>query len=144
MGAIVMKLRMLVVAVLALGLLLTPTTASAKGVKDVTVSGPRLTTPVRLGESRSANDVAQKSGFFAPPADRLTANLPQRGDLGPRYVATYRLLVGPDRTASIRQELYPFADAGALTYTPPGQRAFDATSRGGWFRAGTELTLLLV
>jgi hypothetical protein len=144
MGGIAMKLRILVVAMLASGFLLTPTTASAKGVKDVTVSGPGLATPIRLSESRSANDVAQKSGFFPLAAGRLTGNQPQKGDLGPRYVAKYRWLVGRDETVSTRQELYPFADVGALTYTPPGQNAFNSSRGGGWYQAGAELTLLLV
>ena len=143
MGGIAMKLRILVVAMLASGFLLTPTTASAKGVKDVTVSGAGLTTPIRLGDSRSANDVAQRSGFFPLAADRFAAS-PPPGNLGPRYIATYRWLVGPDETVSMRQELYPFADVGALTYTPPGQNAFNSSRGGGWYQAGAELILLLV
>jgi hypothetical protein len=142
MGGIVTKLRMLVVAILASGLVLTSTTASAKGLKDVTVSGPGLTTPVTLAE-RPANELAQKSGPFGPARDRATAG-PPPGDLGPRYVANYRWLFGQNETTSLRQELYPFAEAGALTYTPPGQKAFNASPRGGWYRAGAELTLLLV
>jgi hypothetical protein len=76
--------------------------------------------------------------------DRVFDNVPQKGGLGPRYRATFHWLVGPDETRPIRQELYPFADSGALSFTPPGQKKLGGASRGGWYKAGPELTLLLI
>ena len=34
----------------------------------------------------------------------------------------------------IRQDLYPYARGGAVTYTKPGQPIFDMSTRGGWYR----------
>jgi hypothetical protein len=131
---------------LAAGLALIPTAAAAKGAKEMTVSGPGLAAPIRLentGHGMLPNTIAEKSGLFSATTDRVTARRPA-GRLGPRYVATYRWLVGPDKTVSLRQELYPFASGGALSHTRPGRRALDVPARDGWYRAGPELTLLLV
>jgi hypothetical protein len=142
-----MRRRILVAVVLAAGVALVPTAADAKGAKEMTVRGPELAAPIRLANTADAtispNAIATKSGLFISRSDRLTAGRPP-GRLGPRYVASYRWLVGPQKTALLRQELYPFAEGGALSYTRPGQRVLHVPSRGGWYRAGAELTLLLV
>jgi hypothetical protein len=141
------RLRILVAAVLAAGAALVPTPATAKGAKEMTVSGPGLAAPIRLANTAEAavspNTIAQKAGLFSATPDRLTARRPP-GRLGPRYVATYQWLVGPEKTAGLRQELYPFADGGALSHTRPGERVLEVPSHGGWYRAGPELTWLLV
>jgi hypothetical protein len=143
-----MRRRILVATVLTAGVALVPTPADAKGAKDVTVSGPGLAMPIRLDNGGdfggSANRLWQASGLLVQTPDRVTPNVPQKGALGPRYLATFQWLVGPQETAPIRQELYPFADAGAVSYTPPRQRGLHVSSRSGWYRAGPELTLLLV
>jgi hypothetical protein len=142
-----MSLRILVGAVVAAGVALVPTAAAAKGAKEVTLRGPGIVAPIRLANTTDAvispNAIAQKSGLFVSTPDRLSASRPP-GRLGPRYVVSYQWLVGPQKTAPLRQELYPFAEGGALSYTRPGQRALHAPSRGGWYRAGAVLTLLLV
>jgi hypothetical protein len=61
--------------------------------------------------------------------------LPSRpkGDLGPRYTIKYHV-PGPDNDAfSISQDLYPYAEPSAVTYTKAGQKIFDMTTRGGWW-----------
>jgi hypothetical protein len=142
-----MRLRILVTAILATGVLLLPTSAQAKGATDVTVTGPGLAAPIRLGnaspDGTSANRLWQAAGLLVSNPDRISDNVPQKGALGPRYRATFHWLVGPDETTPIRQELYPFADSGALSFTPPGQKELDWAPRGGWYQAGPELTLLL-
>ena len=142
-----MRLRILFAALLTTGVVLAPTSADAKGAKDVTVAGPGLDTPIRLtnaaGPGILANNIADKSGLFRPDPDRRTASRP-RGDLGPRYVATYAWLTGQDETTPLRQELYPFANGGALSYTRRQQGVTEFVPDGGWYRAGPELTLLLV
>jgi hypothetical protein len=134
-------------AVLASGMALVSTTAFAKGAQQLTVTGPGVSAPIRLTNSTEAftslNTIAEKAGLFHPPADRLTATRPF-GDLGPRYVATYDWLIAQDTTAPLRQELYPFADGGAVAYTPPGQRVGRGSFAAGWYRAGAELTMILV
>jgi hypothetical protein len=147
MGGTGRRIR-IVFAVTFAALALVPTPAEAKGATDVTVFGPGLATPIRFGSAgdfgSSANRLWQASGLLVQTPDRVTPNMPQNGALGPRYLATFQWLVGPQETAPIRQELYPFADAGALSYTPPHQRGLHVPSRGGWYRAGPELTLVLV
>jgi hypothetical protein len=147
-----MKLRILVAAMLAAVLVLIPTAADAKGAKDMTLSGPGLASPIRLDNTgtdagSSPNTIAEKAGLFAAlfgeTPDRLSGDRP-KGDLGPRYVATYQWLIGQDATAPIRQDVYPFADGGAVTYTPPRQKVGGGNPPGGWYRAGGELTMLLV
>jgi hypothetical protein len=142
-----LKLRILMAAVLGSGLALVSTTATAKGAQQLTVTGPGLATPIRLTNSAEAltalNTIAEKAGLFHPPADRLTASRPS-GDLGPRYVATYDWLIAQNTTAPLRQELYPFAEGGAVAYTPPRQRVGRGSFAAGWYRAGPELTLLVV
>jgi hypothetical protein len=135
-----MKLRILAVSLVASGLALVSTAASAKGLEDVTVSGPGLASAIRLTDA-SANELARKSGFFGQTPDRVTAD-PPAGFLGPRYAVTYRFAL--NELTLFRQDLYPFAVVGPLTYTPPRQATLNGMSRGGWSRAGPELTLLLV
>jgi hypothetical protein len=55
------------------------------------------------------------------------------GPLGPRYRIVYGILTGENETTPVRQVVYPFARAGFITYTPPGQRAFDHAVRSGWY-----------
>lgn len=142
-----MRLRILFAALLITGIVLVPTSAEAKGAKDMTVAGPGLDAPIRLtntvGPGVLANDIADKSGLFRQDPDRRTASRPP-GDLGPRYLATYAWLTGPNETTPLRQELYPFANGGALSYTRHEQGITDFVPDGGWYRAGPELTLLLI
>ena len=145
-----MKVRILAPAMLAAALALGSAAASAKGAQQITVTGPGLAAPIRLANSPEAstslNRIAEKAGLFEHPADRDLPGRPS-GDLGPRYVATYEWLIAQDTTAPLRQDLNPFADGGAVAYTPPRQRM----GRGGggrpppgWYRGGAELTMLLV
>jgi hypothetical protein len=145
-----MKLRILVAGMVVLSLTLTSSTADAKGVKEMSIGGPGLVTPIHLDDTTPdaalyPNALAEASGlwFLNQTPDRITASRPG-GDLGQRYVATYDYLVAQDKTAPIRQELYPFADGGAVTYTPRSQKVGEGTPPGGWYRAGPKLTLLLV
>jgi hypothetical protein len=137
-----MKLRILVAAVLASGLALISTTVSAKGLQEVTVSGPGLVSPIRFSDN-FANELARRSGFFRGTADGVTAG-PPAGALGPRYGATYRWNFGQGEPTFLRQDLYPFAAPGPLAFTPRGQKPFEGRLKGGWSRAGPELTMLLV
>jgi hypothetical protein len=142
-----MKLRILVAALLAAAVALIPGDVNAKGVTQVRISGPDLARPIIL--STEAADLAQAAGLYSafyeagpPPVD---PRLPSE-DLGKRYTATYTFDVPEartDRRATLRQELYPFAIGGSLSYTPPGQKLFDATSRGVWHR-DARLALVLI
>ena len=144
-----MKRRILLGAgIVVATVLVSATPAVAKGTTTVTVKGPALAEPISLHGSGAA-DLNRAAGLYQTVWDQPGAVILSRrpaGRLGPRYLATYGWLVGQDRTKPVRQELYPFAHGGALSYTPPGQRVY-ATGpafKGGWYRAGQPLTDLLV
>jgi hypothetical protein len=155
-----MKHRILAVSLLAGGLALIPGIAAAKGARSATITGPRLRVPIELnfdtptpsgraqGPARPGpNELANAAGLFAmwPSATEQFSTRAPAGRLGPRYVIVYHWLVGPSSTKPIRQDLYPLAAAGPVTYTPPDQRVFDRQNlRGGWYRADQRLTNLLI
>ena len=69
--------------------------------------------------------------------------------LGPRYLVTYRFDFGPEAPdARARQFLYPYADGGPVTYTPPGQvlsaELFESPLPTGWWQAEAGLLDFLV
>jgi hypothetical protein len=56
-------------------------------------------------------------------------------DLGPRYLVTYRFHGSDDL---IRQDLYPYAKGGPVTYTPPGQElnvGINMPIIAGWYQS---------
>jgi hypothetical protein len=134
-----MKLRILVAASFAAAMTLIPAGAGAKGVDQVTVSGPDLAKPIAFG-TEGAGNLAQAAGLFSAFFDTGPAPADPRlpgEDLGKRYIATYTHSFPEERTerhGTVRQELYPFAAGGAVAYTPAGQRLFNATSRATWHR----------
>jgi hypothetical protein len=126
--------------------------ALAKGADQATITGPGLQHPIVLGglgepdTDSTLAQLAEGSGLFpamfGPDAgSALVADKPA-GRLGPRYRLVYRV---PDSTAlQIRQDLYPQADGGPVTYTPAGQAAFGGQRTfGGWFTAPRTFTALL-
>lgn len=123
--------------------------AAAKGAQVVTITGPGLERPIRLDNLHdqpgvaAPNDLGNATGallFAAGEAN--TAIVAQRpaGPLGPRYRVTYRVLVGANRTKPLRQDVYPFAQAGFVVHTPPGQRVFAKEARSGWYVAAPDPT----
>jgi hypothetical protein len=92
-------------------------------------------------------DLAMNAGFFqgafggdGTPALRAR---PARA-LGPRYTIRYAVPNGTESPNSIRQALYPYAKHGAVTFMPAGQKIFDRTTVGGWYRGGAALKRVLV
>jgi hypothetical protein len=142
-----MRPRLVGGALGALVLLLVPSTSYAKGPGHATISGPGLATPIELGSasqfSTKSMDLANESGVWAlargaPPNTRVSEARPP-GDLGPRYDATFDM-----GTEGFRQQLYPFADGGPVSYAAPGQVVFEQPWKGGWYKAGAELRRFLV
>jgi hypothetical protein len=135
------------VLVIASAIGLVAGTAFAKGARDVTITGPGLAAPVHLDTTSTSpsgtpapsvgvNELADATGaFFAVFRTVPTPLERQRpvGSLGPRYRIVYQLYTGQDKVTPVRQDVYPFAHAGFVTYTPSGQRAFDKTVRSGWY-----------
>lgn len=133
------------VTMVVTGLFLVPGGALAKGASAVTVDGPHLRTPIHLRGGEGDPEVgafAEASGFFpamfGQSPDPMLARRPQ-GDLGPRYTATYVVPSGGGHRDLIRQAIFPYAEGGPVTYTPPGQSFFGSEeTRGGWFGAPPE------
>ena len=134
--------------------LLLPAAALAKGPTEATITGPGLAEPLKLGGERALapgeplEALMSRGGFFqvawGGSPGRILGRSPT-AELGPRYEVVY-VVPGPSgRTDLIRQDLYPYADGGELTYTPAGQRFFGTgETHGGWFRATAGLTGALV
>ena len=126
----------------ALAALVVPAVAAAKEPSQASISGPGFSKTLKMKdlEHFSGSKLAQlteESGFF-PSAVGQSPNpmLPGRpsGRLGPRYTIVWTVPGPPGNTVhKVRQELYPYARAGALTYTKPGQPIFDMTTVGGWY-----------
>ena len=131
-----------------------PAVALAKGPTQATVAGPGLAEPLKLGgpsgwRAGSPMEVLTTGGGFFQVAwggspGRILAKSPT-SRLGPKYRVVY-VVPGPSgQDDRIRQDLYPFARGGPLTYTPPGQPFFDTRrTLGGWFRGAPDLKRVVV
>jgi hypothetical protein len=151
-----MRLRGLVVAAIAgLMVAVAASPASAKGADQATITGPGLAKPIVVGgdgEPGSTEGLGQlsegaglytalfgpDSGMGQPLAEKAPA-----GDLGPKYQISFRLPGGNPKPDVLKQDLYPMAPNGPVTYTTPGQVAFDGTSYGGWYQGPASLTAVL-
>jgi hypothetical protein len=147
-----MRVRIVAVVSLATMVALAPVGALAKGAIKASISGPGIGAGIRLngigepGSGTRLGDLAEQSGFFAQAygmePDPVLASRPT-ADLGPRYVVRYTMEPG-DRSI-VTQDVYPFARRGPVTFMP-GEQTFYGTesTRGGWFRASTELRDTLI
>ena len=151
--------RRTLVAGLVLGALVAPPSALAKGPISATISGPgggdgsggggiSIGGDGEGGNSTPLGRLVESAGFF-PAAfgqtpDPTSAQRPA-GDLGPKYVIRYRVPGPNNDEATIVQDVYPYAERGAVTYTKPGQPFFTTErTHGGWFTGGDELQQVLV
>jgi hypothetical protein len=156
-----MKSRPLLIALLAaLALLVAPTAALAKGASAATIDGGGpggggngLKGPITLrgnGEPGSGTDLsnlADMAGLFPAmfgqsPNPMLAAAPTTR--LGPRYRITWTIPDGEGRASRVRQDVYPYAAGGPVTYTWPGQPVFDDATKGGWYRGSDSLRRTLI
>jgi hypothetical protein len=156
-----MKIRVVVLAVLAAALMLAvPAAALAKGASAATIdgSGPGgpgngPNGPITLrgdGEPGSGTDLgtlAELSGLFpamfGQSPDPMLDAAPTK-QLGPHYTITWTIPDGSGTAKNIRQDVYPYAAGGPVTYTKPGQPVFDQTTRGGWYKASDALRQHLI
>lgn len=126
--------------------------ASAKGPVAATITGPGLATPLKLSyrsaeTSGAMGKLTSDGNFFGQAFTAFgPGTSPRRpaGTLGPRYLVVYTV-PGPRGNSSLRQQLYPFADVGAVTFMKKGQRFWGTRrTRGGWSRGSPALTDSLV
>ena len=74
----------------------------------------------------------------------LPAKRPGVGSLGPGYLVVYTV-PGPNGNSFLRQRLYPFTSAGAVTFMAKDQRYWGTRhTRGGWSRGSMALRDSLV
>lgn len=126
--------------------LMLPAMAAAKGPSQATITGPGLKRAIVIPGASSATSLGLLatrtgvlSGMFGLQPDSMLRDRP-KGALGPEYTITW-FVPGPhNQTDRLKQELYPYAAGGALTYMRPGQPFFGADKTdGGWYRGGAEL-----
>ena len=147
-----MRRPLLLAAALA-ALLSFPAAATAKGPSAASITGPGLRHALSIqGYGEGGNDTAlgmlvSEGGFF-PQAfgGTPTATTSQPvGSLGPRYEVTYTVPGGTQGDSTLRQDLYPYALQGTVTYMAPAQKFWDTQSTpGGWYRGTIQLRRVLV
>ena len=141
----------MLVATAAVAACATAGPAAAKGAESATLTGPGLDDGITFtgtGEPGSGTKLGRLAGasgiypaLFGEPHGRFESR--PKGDLGPRYTLSFTM-PGPDGAAdTVRQHVYPYAEGGAVTFTPAGQPFFGNRSLGGWYRAD-ELREVLV
>jgi hypothetical protein len=145
-----MKSILLLLAALALAL---PATALGKGPSGAEMNGPGDGGGISFtgdGENGGTplGDLTQLGGFFAltfgQEPDPTLASRPA-GDLGPRYTVTYTVPGPNNELDQLKQDIYPYAPDGPVTYMKPGQKFFGTEeTRGGWFKAAPVLKDTLV
>src|ERR671923_2979823 len=117
--------RSLLLATVALALVL-PATASAKGASEATIDGPGISMlTIGKGEQNLmylADSAGLFPALFGQSPDPMLSGRPS-GKLGPKYVITW-VMPGPETVHRIRQEVYPYAVGGPVTFMAPGQRIF--------------------
>jgi len=127
--------------------LMTASPAAAKGADQATITGPGISTPIVVGgdgEPGSAEGLGQlgdASGLFvamfgpgSSGAMALASTAPT-GPLGPRYELTYRVPGSNPKPDTLKQDAYPLAAGGPVTFTPAGQPVLGTKTTGGWYRA---------
>jgi hypothetical protein len=142
-------MKRIVLSVVALAALVLPATAAAKGPSEATISGPGLASPLEIrgdGEGGWSTDLGilvEQGGFFPQTFGQSPSPLlrSRPSGLGRKYSVVYVVPPGAD---TLRQDLYPYARGGPVTYMAPGQRLWDQRTAGGWYRGTTQLKSMLV
>jgi hypothetical protein len=144
--------RALLLAAALTALLSFPAAATAKGPSAASISGPGLRHAVNIeGYGEGGNNTAlgilvSDGGFFSQAfgtTPAATTSRPVRR-LGPRYGVTYTV-PGPNGDSTLRQDLYPYAGKGPVTYMAPAQTFWGTQSTpGGWYRGTAALKRALV
>ncbi len=136
-----------VVAVAGLAVLMMAGPAAAKGADQATITGPGISTPIVVGgdgepgSNGGLGQLGDASGLFvamfgpeSSGAMALASTAPT-GPLGPRYELTYRVPGANPKPDTLKQDAYPLAAGGPVTFTPAGQPVLGTTTTGGWYHA---------
>jgi hypothetical protein len=131
-----------------------PSQPAAKvGIAEARISGPGLSED-GLRIFGAATEGMWESGLdWGGLDDTRAGSVVELGltvaELGPRYVVAFRLDAGTKATEIVRQELYPYATGGPVTYTPPGQAVAEGLSweeaiSAGWYQTSPRFFDFLV
>ena len=145
-----MKRMLVLLATVALA---APASAAAKGPSGAEIEGPGTGGGIDITGTLEPTSnlmlLSTWSGFFPAvfqqtPDPMLEAR--PEGDLGAKYEVTYTVPGPNNETFTIKQDMYPYAKRGPVTYMKPGQDIFEQPggTRGGWYMAEIALKDLLV
>ena len=120
--------------------------AMAKGPDQATITGPGLDKPIVVtgygepGSGDGLGELADGSGLFlvmfgSDGSNRSVVSEAPSDQLGPKYQLSYRVPDGTNEGSTVRQDLYPLAAGGPVTYTEAGQAVFGNRTTGGWYQA---------
>ena len=143
------------ILILALAALALPAAALGKGPSGAVINGPGGgddgSGGITFGGGPNSGlfGLSEQTGLFpavfARQPDPMLKRRPE-GDLGPKYVITWTVPGPNNETWKLRQDLYPYAESGPVTYMAPGQEVFEIPggTHGGWYQAGSRLKQVLV
>ena len=150
-----MRRTWVVAATAGLAVLMAASPALAKGADQATITGPGISTPIVVGgngEPGSAESLGQlgdNSGLFlamfgpsSNGAMSLSSEAPT-GPLGPKYKIVFRVPGASPKPDTVKQDVYPLAAGGPVTFTPAGQTVLGTSTTGGWHRAPATFRPLL-
>jgi hypothetical protein len=147
-----MRRLLLLATVGALAALTATAPASAKGPSTASLTGPGLDHAVPIkgegegGTNTPLGSLVQFGGYFpqtfGETPDTTTRRQPE-GDLGPRYLVTYRV-PGSNGTSTIVQDVYPYAKPAPVTQMRAGQHFWGMRTHGGWYVAEAGMKAALV
>jgi hypothetical protein len=127
-------------SLLVIAALVVPAVAAAKGPTEGVVSGPGFSKTVKVlydgGGGSPGDNLTQAAGFFPAAFGQVPDPMLQRrpsGSLGPRYTVVWSVPGGA--VFHVRQQLYPYAPGGGVSYTKPGQPIFEMKTPGGWYHS---------
>ena len=135
-----MRARVLFAGLVALSTVVIAGPASAKAsIAAANITGPGLKARLRI-EAPDTKGLWESGIDVAGGLDDTRANSVEElgltpGDPGPRYLVTYRFDFSD---VLIRQDLYPYAKGGPVTYTPPGQElnvGINMSIIAGWYQS---------
>lgn len=122
-----MRVRVLFTGVVLMSTVVIGSPASAKvSIAEATITGPGIGGEIRIGRRHTMSLWEYGIGpIGGAPNDARADSVEALGltpsDLGDRYLVTYRFDPGY-RHGPIRQELYPYAEDGPVTFIPPHQK----------------------
>lgn len=145
-----MRIRVLFAGLVAISAVVIAGPASAKPpIAEAKITGPGIEREITIGRGDTWTlweyGIDSVGGLDDTRADSAEELGLAPADLGPRYVVTYRFGFHDD----IRQDLYPYAEGGPVTYTPAHQKLtglFGAAGfmrvTPGWYRSRSSLGFL--